>query len=203
MNPRHVGKVALAASPLLLAVPGIRQLADSTMALLMLVEFPALLLSGWAVATTLPSQLHRMLCRMDASGITSQTALLVTFSYWMIPAALDDALMSDSAYAARHLTWLGCGVLLGIRGRRSSPTVLLFFLGNIAWMSATAGLLYADSTSRLCVNYLVQDQVVAGHGLIAVAVLATCVSLWAWRQTQRPNARTQAPAPVAHQAPHT
>jgi hypothetical protein len=53
----------------------------------------------------------------------------------------------------------------------------VFFVGNLAWMLASAGMLYRESESRLCVNYLAADQVWAGNGLIALAIVLAALAL--------------------------
>ncbi|HJV62459.1 MAG TPA: hypothetical protein VJ743_16045, partial [Albitalea sp.] len=63
------------------------------------------------------------------------------------------------------------GAVLAGSVRRMDPEVLLFFVGNLAWMSASAGMLYLDAPLRLCVNYLVDDQRQAGIGLVLLAVV--------------------------------
>ena len=44
-------------------------------------------------------------------------------------------------------------------------------------MMATAGLLYRESDSRLCVNYLVDQQWWAGTGLLGGAVLLGALAI--------------------------
>ena len=43
-------------------------------------------------------------------------------------------------------------------------------MGNIAWMTATAGMLYLETPQRLCVNYLQDDQQHTGIGLVLLAM---------------------------------
>jgi hypothetical protein len=66
--------------------------------------------------------------------------------------------------------------------------VMLFWIGNLAWMSATAGSLYADAPTRLCVNYLQDDQRHAGVGLVLLALLLGALAL---RQAMRHASGTQ------------
>ena len=77
---------------------------------------------------------------------------------------------------------------------RLGPVVAAFFLGNAAWMLATAGLLFHEAEVRLCVNYLVDDQVWTGTGLIAWALVLGGV---AWCQLRplwaQPMTDTSAP----------
>lgn len=171
-------RLLLATLPLALLWPGLRQVLDARMAYLMLLEFPALAACGWAAAARLPSRTQRWLGSANTMGLLSYTVFLAVFSYWMIPSALDEALLSPTAYAARHLTWLAAGAVWAIPRPRVHTGVDLFFLGNVAWMAGSAGLLYREGEDRLCVNYLLQDQLAAGSGLLVLAVMAVAWASW-------------------------
>jgi hypothetical protein len=73
------------------------------------------------------------------------------------------------------------GVALYHALRRSHMVVQLFFLGNFCWMLAIVGMLYRDSVTRLCNFYLLDDQEIAGNGLLALAIILPLVWLWVWR----------------------
>ncbi|MBV8125020.1 MAG: hypothetical protein JO370_13210, partial [Paucibacter sp.] len=83
----------------LLLWPSIRHAVDARMSLVMLLEFPILLTCGWTLGNMLPAQLSSRLGRLNAMGLSAMTALLMVFSYWMIPAALDEALLTPAAYS--------------------------------------------------------------------------------------------------------
>lgn len=111
--------------------------------------------------------------------LTSGVALV-----WILPSALDATLLSPIAAAVKIASWWLTGWLLADSWRRMDSEVLLFFVGNLAWMAATAGLLYIDAPMRLCVNYLQDDQRHAGIGLVLLAGLFGTVAL---RQALRPG----------------
>lgn len=171
-------RLLLISLPVALLWPGLRQVLDARMAYLMLLEFPALAACGWAAAACLPSRTLRWLGSANTMGLLSYTVFLAVFSYWMIPSALDEALLSPSAYASRHLTWLLAGAVWAIPRPRTRAGVHIFFLGNVAWMAGSAGLLYREAEDRLCVNYLLQDQLTAGTGLLVLAVMAAAWASW-------------------------
>lgn len=60
---------------------------------------------------------------------------------------------------------------------RLSAELVVFFLGNVAWMLATAGLLFQEAEAHLCVSYLAEGQVLAGSGLIAWPLLLGAFAL--------------------------
>lgn len=159
---------ALAVSPALLLIGPLRHLLESRMSLHMLVEFPLLLAAGWARGRCLPRKLYS---RLDAQGLLGATVVSCVLAFWMIPAALDLALLSPAVAAAKYVSWLGAGAVLAWGRHRLGAVVGCFFLANAAWMTATAGLLYREADARLCVNYLVSDQLLAGDGLLATSLL--------------------------------
>jgi hypothetical protein len=92
-------------------------------------------------------------------------------AYWMVPKALDDALVMTSVAAFKYLGLFAAGVLVRASVRRSNTVIKLFFLGNFCWMSAIVGVIYLDQPVRLCNAYLQTDQEWAGRGLIALAIV--------------------------------
>jgi hypothetical protein len=78
--------------------------------------------------------------------------------------------MVPALAAAKYASWWLAGWWLSSSWRRLDPEVLLFLMGNLAWMTATAGMLYLDTPQRLCVNYLQDDQQHTGVGLVVLAL---------------------------------
>lgn len=190
---------ALAALPLLLWWPALRFGVEARMSLHMLVEFPALVAAGWAACRL--SERHAGLRRVhvlqsffDWGGLSSVTFASGVAAVWMLPSALDAALMSGGVAAAKFASWWVAGWLLAASRRRMAPEVLLFFSGNLAWMLATAGMLYLDTPARLCVNYLQDDQRHTGTGLVLLAVVLGAVAL---RQVLRSDGAAAPPRGAA------
>ncbi|HZW23215.1 hypothetical protein [Noviherbaspirillum sp.] len=162
--------------PVLLLVPAARHTIESRMALHMLLEFPLLFASGYAAMRIMEQRMRHWLA-LDHLGITGLTAASCVFAFWMIPAALDAALLDPAMAAAKYLSWWLAGFAAANALRRATIEIRIFFLGNAAWMSATAGLLYLDATSRLCVSYLFGDQETAGRGLVLLACLLAFLAI--------------------------
>ena len=183
--------------PLILLWPTLRHRIESQMLLHMLVEFPVLFAAGWAArdlllpaaARRLP-RTSRVLALLDWGGLTSASVVTCVVMFWMIPAALDATLLVAPVAAAKYLSWWLAGLILAGSWRRMTPELLLFFVGNLSWTSATAGMLYMDTTSRLCANYLTDDQSNTGTGLVLLALVLGALAL---RQMMRLGA-TQAAA---------
>ena len=119
--------------------------------------------------------------------------LLISFllAYWMIPKVIDHVLVSPAADAAKFASLFAGGLVLADCLVRANRVIQLFFLGNVAWMMAIAGLLYQDNSARLCNFYLLDDQVLAGQGLVVLSVALPV--WWVWRQLRR-DAGRQLPA---------
>lgn len=179
----------LAMAPLILLWPVLRHRLESEMLLHMLVEFPMLLAAGWAArdlllpgATRRFPRIGQVLALLNWGGLTCASIVTCVAMFWMIPAALDATLLVPFVAAAKYASWWLCGFMLAGSWRRMAPEVLLFFVGNLSWTTATAGLLYMDTTSRLCANYLTDDQSNTGTGLV---LLALVLGVLAFRQMMR------------------
>lgn len=182
-----------AALPLLLLWAPLRQLLEGSMALHMLVELPLLLASGWAAGAVLahhrlPAGLPRLI---DAHGVLGLAFASCVGALWMIPSMLDLSLLDGGVQGAKYGAWWCSGVVLRASWRRSEPEIAAFFIGNMAWMLATAGLLYQDEGQRLCVSYLVDEQAVAGKGLIVLAFVLAGLALHRVVARSRPAAAIQ------------
>lgn len=165
---RALARALLALSPaLVLLVPTLRHLLESRMSLHMLLEFPWLMAAGWAAAGGLPARARTRLAALDALGLSSAVLASGVAAFWMIPAALDLALLEPPIARLKIVGWYVAGLMLAQGWKRLRGVPAAFFLGNTAWMLITAGLLYNDAESRLCVNYLFDEQALTGHGLVA------------------------------------
>ncbi len=179
---------AIAALPALLLWPGLRHAIESRMLSHMLLEFPLLLAAGWSIRQlgTARSWLRRtdeVWQWMDWRGWTSASLLSATSALWMLPTLLDLSLLWPAVAAAKYVSWWMAGWAIGAGWHRLDPELRLLMLGNLAWMSGTAGLLYLEAQQRLCVNYLQDDQRDTGIGLI---VLAALLGAWAMKEMMRP-----------------
>lgn len=154
---------------MVLALPPARLGLESRMSLHMGVELPLLLLVGWLSARSIGRR-WQLASRIDAEGLLSGTIASCVLAFWMLPAALDLAVIDPVVAWVKYAQWFVAGHLLWQTWRRASAGVAAFLLFNAAWMLATAGLLYIDAEEQLCVNYLTDDQKIAGSALIAWAL---------------------------------
>lgn len=151
----------------------------------MLVQIPLLFLAGvlaeqaWHAGHT-PSggiPVRRPAWSYNEYGMPGLLLVSLIGGFWMVPKALDDALVDWRMALFKVIGLPVAGWILQASLRRSNTVVKIFFLGNFCWMSAIVGMVYQDQPARLCNAYLQDDQVWAGGGLIALAVLLPALYL--------------------------
>lgn len=169
----------LAATLLLLLAVGAAPVLTQQMSLHMLVQIPLLLAAGvLAEQANRHRQTNADIHVLDNSrwtmneyGVPGLILVSLAAATWMIPKALDDALVDWRVAALKYIGMPLVGWLLGTSMRRAPTIVKVFFVGNFCWMSAVAGIIYLEQPVRLCNAYLLNDQDWTGRGLIAVAIL--------------------------------
>jgi hypothetical protein len=175
-----------------------RRPLESTMARHMLLQIPLLVAAGSCIAFGLRGTriagIAGRLRACDENGITGLFAFLLASAYWMIPKTLDSAAISLATDAGKFISLLLAGLLLPASLARANIIIQLFFIGNFASMTAIAGMLYQDTPRRLCNLYLIDDQMIAGAGLVTLAIGVAVA--WGIRQLTRPAQPTPA-LPVA------
>lgn len=154
-----------------------RHWLEASMARHMLAQLPLLVAAGWLLAGD--SALLRRAARFDEYGVCGLSALLFVSAYWMIPRALEQSLDAAPAEVAKFASLLLLGALLPGSLRRAPWIAQLFFLGNFSAMMAIAGMQYQSLPQRLCNAYLLDDQALAGAGLVAGAIAIAI--LWCMR----------------------
>ncbi|ASL76459.1 MULTISPECIES: hypothetical protein [Ralstonia solanacearum species complex] len=158
--------------PLVLLLAPVRNGVESTMALQMLVEFPLVMASGWVASRIVARRLGdgRVVEAVMRMGLAPLVGATLCLMFWMVPLALDLARLDAGINAAKLGSLFVAGGALEHGLRRAPGGGLVFFAGNMVWMLATVGLLFHDTPSRLCANYLLDDQRLTGVGLLGYAV---------------------------------
>ncbi len=187
----RLARIVLAGLPLLLLWPAARHLIEARMSWHMLAEFPLLVAAGWAMHRLVGGQaawqgLNAWARQLDWHGWSTATYGALVSIVWMLPSALDMALIDGRVALLKAASlWLAGWLLAGGLARMPAE-VLMFLAGNLSWMMATAGLLYVEAPMQLCVNYGQLDQVHTGYGLVAWALLigaAAIRQLLRWSRT--------------------
>ncbi len=189
--------LAAAWMPFLLVCPHLRDIVESRMALHMLLELPLLLAAGWAAAELAGDGFGptRRYDGMDVQGLLGTTLVTSVALFWMLPAALDLSLLAYPMRLAKVASWWLAGFALRRTWPRLADESLAFFAGNMAWMLATAGLLYQADDARLCVNYLLDDQRVAGRALVVASLALGGLALSRLARRDHGASRPQAAEP--------
>lgn len=168
---RHRAAIAFVLLYALLATPTARRWLEATMTTHMLVQIPLLAAIGIGAGKTLPARARKRLLGWSGGAIPCVTAALFASGYWMLPRALDAALASPPAEAAKFLSLpLLVGLPLALAWRRLTLIGRGFVWTNLISMLAVLGWLYIAAPVRACSGYLVEEQVRAGWRMIELAL---------------------------------
>lgn len=169
--PAHLRGVVILTAYAFLASPPVRAGLESGMVGHMLVQIPLLAIIGALWAPLIPARLCAQLSACNARGIPLTLLALFAATYWMLPRALDAALDSAVAELAKFITLpLLVGLPLALSWRRLALIGQGFVWSNFISMLGVLGWLYIVSPVRVCNNYLVNQQVVLGQGMLAVTL---------------------------------
>lgn len=168
---------------LALMAPAARAPLEADMALHMLAQLPLLALAGGLMGAGVPDRARAWLNPWNQGGVSGLLLASITMAAWMLPVALDAALERPVVAAAKFLS---LPLLLGLPCALSWPRAGfivrgLFLVELIATLFRTAWL-YLASPARLCASYRLDEQQIAGQGLLAagalVLILAAGRLLW-------------------------
>jgi hypothetical protein len=195
---RVVRFLALIAVLIVLAVPPLREPLEASMALQMLGLLPAVFAAGWLSARVAPVRWQaRTMAALRPHALSLLVVAALGYGLWMLPIALDLARLSPMVNAAKFATVFVAGLSTGIALRVAAWPLVLFFGGNMVWMGLTFGMLFVDAPARLCASYLIDDQRMAGVGLVAgsagvgVWLLAWVVRRAGWSNSEESEETTK------------
>jgi hypothetical protein len=161
-----------------LAVPIVRCALESRMPAHMLLQIPLLAFAGVGLALSIPQDLKRRLATLNERGIPGVLLASLAWSYWMLPRALDSALVDPWMELAKFtMLPLLVGAPLALSLSALSFVGRGFVFANTLSMLAVLGWLYRESPVRLCNYYLVDQQVVTGNWLVFLTGLAGLICL--------------------------
>lgn len=171
--------LTLGAGACALSVPPLRSLIEQSMVWHMVVQMPMLLAAGWLFAGRPVVARDGPLPRTwDHFGLTSFMLAQAIFSYWMLPSAIDRAVVLPLVDLLKLLSLFCAGVLLQRAMARSPSALQLFVVGYAVSMLFAAGSFVASADQRLCNAYSLESQWKAGLGLVALG--ATIGAVWLW-----------------------
>ena len=162
---------------LVLALPWVRALLEREMLTHMLVQIPLLAIAGGLVAVSLPARATDRVAAWNRGGVTGVIVALIASSWWMVPRALDLALASPAMEAFKFVSLpLLVGAPVALSWRALGMIGRGFVIANVLPMWATVGWIYLAAPVRVCNYYLMDQQVVAGTGLLIASVLLGVVA---------------------------
>ena len=176
--------VAVCSFSVALSAPPLRSLIEQSMLWHMVIQMPTLVLGGWLVMGAIRNTaVTAAMAAWNRYGLTGFIAAQAIAAYWMLPLAIDRAVVLPAADGAKVVTLLACGALLRHSVDRAPAVLQLFFIGYAVPMMIWLGLYFASVDLRLCNAYSLESQVRAGYGLAVLAlVLGT---LWLVQMLRR------------------
>jgi hypothetical protein len=161
----------------LLALPAMRALLESVMIGHMLVQIPLLAIAGGFAATSLPARWKARIASWNEGGVAGMLMAIVASSWWMVPRALDWALLSPRMEMLKFaLLPVFVGAPIALSWPKLGGIGRGFVIANVLPMWTVVGWLYVASPVRVCNFYLIDQQVTAGIGLLAVSLALAAVA---------------------------
>jgi hypothetical protein len=178
MRRAFVGVVTIA----LLALPSMRGLLEGMMIAHMLVQIPLLAVAGGLAVTALSPRQKARLASWNEGGVAGILMAIIASSWWMVPRALDWALLSPRMETLKFVSLpLFVGAPAALSWPKLSGVARGFVIANVLPMWTVVGWLYMAAPVRVCNFYLTDQQVTAGVGLLgassALAVVAGVATL--------------------------
>jgi hypothetical protein len=169
-----------------LSIKPARQLIETSMVWHMAIQMPLLLLIGWLCATRY-SGLSRIRWwnTYNQQGLTGMLLASFVLAYWMLPIAIDQALVRYSSDLIKIISLIVCGAILRDFFYRAHRVIQLFFLGYTLSMLAWLGIYFTSTDLRLCNAYSLESQAQAGRALLGLAIFLGWVWVYAHRKVIR------------------
>lgn len=189
---------------LLAAVACVHPWLEQTMGRHMGLQLPALFLIGWVAGACAGPCWERMLRPWNASGLAGMLLAACVGGFWMLPVALDAAVLHPLMGTAKVASLVTAGMLLQASWSTAGTILHAFFVLNWFWMTMAAGMLYQEAPQQLCSVYLANEQQEAGLAVMVWAAIGLGAWLWrvavdACREEEVRDGASLSAAGVAHQ----
>lgn len=152
-----------------LALPPVVNLAESIMTIHMHMQMPLLAVAGMLMTPFIKQMFPRFFATWNKDGIPGILLVLIVIGYWLIPRAMDDALMSLPVEVFKFISWtFFVGVpLMDSWPKLSKTWKNIVFIGlGIVYLIMAA--IYIFAPEQLCNNYLIVEQRTLGWAFLFV-----------------------------------
>ena len=133
-----------------LSMPPLRGVIEQSMAWHMVFQMPLLVAAGALAARTFPALgLPGNWVSFNLFGLTGFMAAQGVIAYWMLPSAIDSAVVYPGFDVLNLLTLFVSGMLLRNAFQRAPMALQLFFIGYWVSMMCWLGIYFATTDLRL------------------------------------------------------
>ncbi|HLS35771.1 MAG TPA: hypothetical protein VK061_06010 [Bacillota bacterium] len=156
----------------ILLLPPIVTLLEKWMATHMLVQMPLLIVSGYLMGQLITNKYKRFFSAYNENGIPGILLVYFITMYWMIPRAMDEAIMLHTAETFKFISLpFLVGIFLYDSWPKLSEVAKSFLAFNYIPMFGIMAWLYIDSPIPICNNYLETEQKLLGWGFFIITLL--------------------------------
>jgi hypothetical protein len=154
---------------IILLLPPVIQFLESMMYTHMLVQIPLLILAGWLMGKLVIEKGKSFFDKWNANGVPGITLTFIVTMYWMLPRAMDEALL---LWPVEAFKFVGLPILAGIplrdSWRRLQAVGQSFVFLNYLPMFGLMAWLYIDTPIQVCNSYLESEQEILGWGFLII-----------------------------------
>ncbi len=152
-----------------------RRLIEQSMTWHMVIQAPLLVLGGWlSMSAVAHTRAAGSLASWNRYGLSGFFAAQAIVAYWMLPLAIDRAVVLPHADLLKVVTLFACGLLMRHSFARAPIVLQLFFVGYTVPMTMWLGVYFSITESRLCSAYSLQSQADAGRAMVLLAFSLGC-----------------------------
>jgi len=168
---QHTAAGLAVATLALVTLPPVASALTSTMQTHVLILIPLLVAVGAGLGRSLAPTLDGFLDRWNSGGIPGILLTTFTIAFWMIPRWLDASLADSVIEWFKHGSLiLFAGVPLSLSWDRLRPVARGVVKIEFLSMLFRLGWLYLISPERFCNNYLLDNQIWLGRGMIVIGI---------------------------------
>ncbi|SHM38309.1 hypothetical protein [Gracilibacillus kekensis] len=159
-----------------LILPPVANLLESIMIFHMHTQMPLLVFTGFLIAPFSQKKFAHFFDKWNQSGVPGIVLVILIWSYWQLPRAMDDALTYN---VVEYFKFISLPLLVGVPLRDSwkklKSTGQYIFLIFIFATLVITGFIYIWIDQQICNNYLIIEQQTLGWGSLA---MAACLLLY-------------------------